>query len=147
MELAAGGGAETELPATAEAVKAVGGAPLDVGKAEAAFVVVGRNAAGANVGLFVLRACAVERVSLAGRPAEFAVRTSAAARSGLACQVPGLVAYEATTADGRFYQASTVSYLLVGVILDEAHRAMSRLAAEDPALAPYGTFTCGSLKL
>jgi hypothetical protein len=86
-------------------------------------------------------------VTLAGQPAELAVRNGAAARAGVGCQVPGLVAYEATTTDGRFFQARTVSYLLVGVILDEVHRATSTLGADDPALAPYGSFTCGSLKL
>jgi hypothetical protein len=147
MELAAGGGGEAELPAAAEAVRAIGGARLDVGPAEAAFAVVGANAAGVNLGLFVLRSCKVERVTLAGNPAEFPVRASAGARSGLGCQVPGLVAYEATTTDGRFYQARTVSYLLVGGILDEAHRATSTLGADDPALKPYSAFSCGTLRL
>lgn len=147
MELAAGGGAETELAAGAEGVKAVGGALVDVGPSQVAFAVVGSGAAGVNVGLFVLRQCRVERVTLGGQPAEFPVRTSAGARAGLACQVPGLVAYEATTTDGRFYQARTVSYLLLGGIVDEVHRSMSMVGADDAALAPYGTFTCGSLKL
>jgi hypothetical protein len=147
VELAAGGGGELPLPGATEGVKAVGGALLDVGPSQAAFVQVGTNAAGVNVGLFVLRQCRLERVTLGGQPADFPVRTSAGARSGLACQVPGLVAYEATSTDGRFYQARTVSYLLLGGIVDEVHRATSMLGADDPALAPYGTFTCGSLKL
>jgi len=147
MELAAGGGDEAELPAAAEAVKAVGGVRLDAGTAEAAFAVVGQGAAGVNVGLFVLRACRVERVTLGGRTAELPVRSGAAARAGLACQVPGLVAYEASSTDGRFYRASTISYLLVGVILDEANRSTATLGADDPALAPYGAFTCGALSL
>ena len=146
-ELAAGGGAEAELPATADGVKAVGGARLDVGPAEAAFAVVGRGGAGTNFGLFVLRQCKLERVTLAGKPAEFPIGSGANSRSGLACQVPGLVAYTAATGDGRFYQASTISYLLVGVILDEAHRATSTIGADDPALAPYGAFSCGQLRL
>jgi hypothetical protein len=145
MELAAGGGAEAELPATAEGVKAVGGSTVDVGPAQAAFAVVGRNAVGSNMGLFVLRSCRVERVTLAGRPAEFPIATGATARTGLACQVPGLVVYQATTTDGRFYQAATTTYLLVGVIVDEVHRAASMLGADDAALAPYGRFTCGAL--
>ena len=147
MELAAGGGGEAELPASTEEVKAVGGARLDVGPAEAAFAVAGRSAAGSNLGLFVLRSCRVERVTLAGRPAELAVRASVGARAGVACQVPGVVAYEATTNDGRFYQARAVSYLLVGTVLDEANRSTSTLGADDPALAPYGGFSCGSLRL
>ncbi len=145
MELAAGGGAETELPAGAEGVKAIGGAQLDVGPAQAAFAAVGRSAAGPNVGLFVLRACKVERVTLAGQPAELAVRTGAESRAGVGCQGPGLVAYAATSSDGRFYQARTTSYLLVGLVLDEVHRAASMLGADDPALAPYSTFRCGPL--
>jgi hypothetical protein len=147
MELAAGGGAETELPATAEGVKAIGAATVDVGPAQAAFAVVARNAAGSNVGLFVFRSCKVERVTMAGKPAEFAIGTGATARTGLACQVPGLVAYQATTTDGRFYQAGTLTYLLVGTILDEVHRSTSNIGADDAALAPYGRFTCGPLSL
>lgn len=147
MELAGGGGAEAELPATAEGVKAIGGANVDVGPAQVAFAAVGGSAAGANVGLFVLRSCQVQRVTMAGQPAEFAVGTSAAARSGLACQVPGLVAYDAMSTDGRFFTARTTSYLLVGGIVDEVHRAASTLGTDDAALKPYGAFTCGSLTL
>lgn len=147
MELASGGGAEADVPAAADSVKAIGGAQVDVGTAQVAFAAVASNPAGVNVGLFVLRSCRIERVTLGGQPAEFPVRTSAGARAGLACQVPGLVAYEATSTDGRFYQARTVSYLLVGGIVDEVHRATSTLGADDPDLAPYGAFTCGPLKL
>jgi hypothetical protein len=147
MDLAAGGGSEAELPATAEGVKAIGASTVDVGPAQSAFAVVARNAAGGNVGLFVLRSCKIERVTMAGKPAEFAVGTGATARTGLACQVPGLVVYQATTTDGRFYQAATVTYLLLGGTLDEVHRATSTLGADDAALAPYGRFTCGSLSL
>ncbi|MDQ3897277.1 MAG: hypothetical protein M3326_08580, partial [Actinomycetota bacterium] len=141
------GGSEAELPASAEGVRAVGGAHLDVGPSEAAFAVVGRGAAGDNLGLFVLRACRLERVTLAGRPAEFPVGTGAGARSGLACQVPGLVAYQATSTDGRFFQASSVGYLLVGVILDEANRSTATIGADDAALGRYGAFSCGPLRL
>lgn len=147
MELAAGGGAEAELPASAQGVKAVGGATLDVTPGQAAFAVVGQGTAGPNLGLFVLRACKVEPVTLAGQPAAFGVGTSAAARSGVACQVPGLVVYQATTTDGSVYQGSTVTYLLVGTLLDEVHRAMFSLNAGDPALTPYGRLTCGTLSL
>ncbi|HEX2047496.1 MAG TPA: hypothetical protein VHF27_07015 [Acidimicrobiales bacterium] len=146
-ELAAGGGGEVELPATAEGVKAVGGVVLDVGPSQAGFAVVGRGGAGDTLGLFVLRSCRLERVTLSGRPAEFPVGTTATARAGLACQVPGLVAYEATSTDGRFYQARSVGYLLVGVILDEANRSTSTLGADDPDLTRYGTFSCGPLRL
>ena len=146
-ELAAGGGAEVDLPATSEGVKAVGGASLDVGPAQAAFAVVGQSAAGTGLGLFVLQSCRLQRVTVGGRPAEFAVRSGGLARAGLTCQVPGLVAHEATSADGRFFQVSTVSYLLVGVILDEANRSSTTLGADDPALARYGAFSCGPLRL
>ena len=146
-EPAAGGGAEIELPGTAEGVRAIGGTVLDVGPAEAGFAVVGRGPVGDHLGLFVLRACRLERVTLAGRPAEFPVGTSATSRAGLACQVPGLVAYQATSSDGRFYRASSVGYLLVGVILDEANRSTSTLGADDADLARYGTFSCGPLRL
>ena len=147
VDLAAGGAAELELPATALNVKALGGSRLDVGPSEAALAVVGSNAAGVNVGLFVLRSCKVERVTVAGNPAEFPVRASVGARSGLACQAAGLVAYTATTTDGQTYQTSTVSYLLLGNVLDEVHRSTSPLGANDPALAQYAAFGCGSLKL
>jgi hypothetical protein len=147
VELLAGGSAETELPASAEGVKALGGSRLDVGPAEAALAVVGSSAAGANIGLFVLRSCRLERVTLAGAPAEFPVRATATARNGVACQAAGLVTYSATTTNGQTYQASTVSYLLAGTLLDEVHRDTSPLAANDQALAAYGSFTCGTLKL
>lgn len=147
MELAAGGGAEAELPATADGVKAIGASTVDVGPAQAAFATVARNAVSLNVGVFVLRSCKVERVTDAGRPAEFAIGTGATARTGLACQVPGLVIYQATSTDGRFFQAATVTYLLLGTVLDEVHKATSMLGADDPALAPYGRFTCESLSL
>ena len=146
-ELVAGGGAEAELPATAEGVRAVGGAAVDVGPSQAGFAVVGRGSTGVNLGLFVLRSCRLERVTVGGRPAEFPVGVGAAARAGLACQVPGVVAYEATSTDGRFYRASSVGYLLVGVLLDEANRSTSTLGADDPDLARYGTFSCGPLRL
>jgi hypothetical protein len=147
-ELAGGGASEVELPAAAQGVKAVGGAKLDVGTGDAAFVVVGTGAAGTNLGLFVLQSCKLARVNLAGGvPAEFLVRASATARAGVACQVPGLVVYSATTTDGQAYAASSVSYLLVGTLLDEAHRSTTPLAASDPALSGFGSFSCGTLKL
>jgi hypothetical protein len=147
-DLASGGSAEAELPAGAQGVKAVGGAKLDVGGGDAAFAVVGTGAAGSNVGLYVLQSCKLVRATLAGgAPAEFPVGSSATTRSGIACQVPGLVVYSATTTDGQAYAASSVSYLLVGGLLDEAHRSLSPLGASDPALAGFGAFSCGSLKL
>ena len=146
-ELAAGGGAEAELPATAEGVKAVGGATIDVGPSQAGFAVVGRSAAGNAVGLFVLRSCRLERVTLAGRPAELPVGTGATVRFGLACQVPGLVAYDAVPIDGGFYRAQSIGYLLVGVVLDEANRSTSTLGPDDADLARYSTFSCGPLRL
>ena len=147
MELAAGGGAEADLPAAAQGVKAVGGTALDVTPGQAAFAVVGQGPGGPNVGLFVLQACKVVRVTLAGQPAEFPIGTSAAARTGVACQVPGVVVYQATSDDGHVYQGSTVTYLLVGTLLDEVHRARFTLGADDPALTPYGRLTCGTLSL
>ena len=146
-ELAAGGGGEAELPATAEGVKAVGGAVLDVGPSQAGFAVVERNAAGDVLGLFVLRSCRLERVTLTGRPAALPVGTGGAVRFGLACQVPGLVAYDAVPIDGGFYRAQSIGYLLVGAILDEANRSTSTLAANDAELARYGAFSCGPLRL
>jgi hypothetical protein len=148
VELAAGGATEAELPATAQGVKAVGGAKLDVGTGDAAFAVVGTTPAGSTVGLFVLQACRLVRATLAGGvPAEFPVGSAATTRSGLACQVPGLVAYSATTTDGQAYAATSVSYLLVGNLLDEAHRSLTPLGNADPALGGFGAFSCGSLKL
>ena len=147
MELARGGGAEAELPATAEGVKAVGGYRLDVGPSEAAFAVVGRDPAGVNLGLFVLRGCRLERVTLDGAPAELPVGTAPTGRSGVACQAPGLVALHAPATDGPFVQGSSVAYLLVGEVLDEANRSTATLGAEDPQLGRYGTFTCGALSL
>ena len=147
VELANGGADEVELPAAAEGVKALGGYRLDAGSAEAAVAVVGASSAGANIGFFVVRSCHLERVTLGGQPAEFAVRTGASARSGVACQPAGLVTYSASTTDGQAYQASTVSYLLLGNLFDEVHRAMAAVGATDPALAPYGSFSCGALKL
>jgi hypothetical protein len=147
-ELAAGGASEAELPATAQGVKAVGGAKLDPGAGDAAFVVVGTGPSGANLGLFVLQSCALVRATLAGgAPAEFPVGATATARSGVVCQVPGLVIYSATTTDGQAYAASSVSYLLLGTLLDEAHRSLTPVGATDPALAGFGAFSCGSLKL
>lgn len=148
VEPASGGAIEAELPAAAEAVKALGGARLDAGSADAALVVVGRGAGAVDVGLFVVRSCRLERVAMAdGTPAELPVGAGAGVRTGLACQVPGVVAYSATSTDGRAYQASTVSYLLVGNLLDEVHRSTSTLSADDPALTSYGTFSCGALTL
>lgn len=146
-ELGAGGATEVELPAAATGVKALGGARLDVGPSEAALAVVGTNAAGVNIGLFVVRSCKMERVTVGGTPAEFPVRASVGARAGLACQAAGLVTYSATSTDGQTYQASTVSYLLLGTLLDEVHRNLSPLGATDPALVQYGAFSCGTLKL
>lgn len=147
VELLAGGSAEIELPATAAGVKALGGAPLDVGPSQAALAVVGSDPAGVTVGLFVLRNCKLDRVTLAGAPAEFPVRTGATARNGLACQAAGLVAYSATTTNGQTYAAASVSYLLEGALLDEVHRNTVQLGATDQALAAYGALTCGTLKL
>ena len=147
VELARGGGAEAELPATAEGVKAVGGYRLDVGPSEAAFAVVGGGPAGVNLGLFVLRGCRLERVTLDGAPAELPVGSAPTGRSGLACQAPGLVAFHAPATDGPFVQGSSVAYLLVGEVLDEANRSTATLGAEDPQLGRYGTFTCGALSL
>jgi len=107
----------------------------------------GAAAGGVNLGLFVLRSCRLERVTIGSAPAELPVRVAANARSGLACQVPGLVVYTATSTDGVGYQASSVSYLLVGNLLDEAHRSTSTLPAADPALTAFGAFSCGSLRL
>jgi hypothetical protein len=147
VELLGGGSAETELPATATGVKALGGVRLDVGPADAALAVVGSDAAGSNIGLFVLKSCALQRATVAGAPAEFPVRSSATARNGVACQAAGLVAYTATTTNNQTFQASSVSYLLEGSLLDEVHRNTQALAATDPALPSYGSLTCGTLKL
>jgi len=147
VDLAAGGATETELPATAEAVRALGGARLDTGASETALAVVGSDEAGADVGLFVVRSCRLERVTVAGAPARFPVRTSGGARAGLACQPPGLVAYQATTTDGRFFQASSVAYLLVGGALDEANRSTSTIGADDAVFPRYGAFSCAGLRL
>lgn len=147
VELIAGGSAEVELPAAQVGVKALGGARLDVGTAEAAMAVVGSGAAGSNVGLFVLRSCRLERVTVGGTPAEFPVGSTATTKSGVTCQVPGLVIYSATTTDGARWQASSVSYLLLGTLLDEAHRATMALGSSDAALPAFGAFSCGSLRL
>lgn len=147
VELLSGGSAEAELPASAEGVKALGGARLDVGPADAALVVTGSSAAGPKVGLFVLASCNLQRVTLAGAPAEFPVQSTANAKNGLACQAAGLVVYSATSSNGQTYQASTVSYLLEGALLDEVHRNTTQLGATDQALTAYGAFTCGTLKL
>jgi hypothetical protein len=146
-DLARGGGAEAELPATEEGVKAVGGYRLDVGPAEAAFAVVGRGPDGVNLGLFVLRGCRLERVTLEGVPAAFPVGSAAATRNGLACQAPGLVAYQATSTGGGLFRGTAIGYLLVGVILDEANRSTSTLGAEGTDLARYASFSCGALSL
>lgn len=148
VDLATGGSSEVELPATAQGVKAVGGAKLDVGAGDAAFAVVGTNGGLPSLGLFVLQSCKLVRATLAGGAlAEFPVGTTATAKSGLACQVPGLVVYSATTPNGQAFAASSVSYLLVGTLLDEAHRSTTPLAATDPTLSAFGAFSCGSLKL
>lgn len=149
VELAAGGAVEAELPAqgAADTVRALGGARLDPASAETALAVVGSTPAGDTIGLFAVRSCRLERVTVGGMPAEFPVGTSATARSGLACQAPGLVAYRATSADGRFFQASAVGYLLIGSVLDEANRSTSMLGAGDSLLPRYGAFSCGSLRL
>ena len=148
VDLASGGASEVELPATATGVKAVGASALDVGTGDAAFVVVNVNNGTPSLGLFVLSSCKLARATLAGSAlAEFPVQTGAMVRAGVACQVPGLVVYSATSTDGQTFAASSVSYLLVGTLLDEAHRTMTPLAANDPTLATFGAFTCGSLKL
>jgi len=148
VELAAGGAVETELPATATGVRAIGGSSLDPQKGDAAFVVVGTGNGGSNIGLFVLKACTLTRATLAGGAlAEFPVQVGALARTGVTCQVPGLVIYSAVSTDGQFYTASSVSYLLIGPLLDEAHRNMMSLPASDPSLTAFGSFTCGGLKL
>ena len=147
VELGAGGAVEAELPAGAGGVRPVGGARLDPTPAETALAVVASEPAGPTIGLFVVRSCRLERVTAGGRPAEFPIRSAGAARSGLACQAPGLVAYQAISADGRSFQATAVGYLLIGNVLDEANRSSSTLGPDDPLLPRHGAFSCGGLRL
>ncbi|MDQ6725000.1 MAG: hypothetical protein M3066_02320 [Actinomycetota bacterium] len=147
VELGAGGAVETELPATAEGVRPLGGVRLGPDQAQTAVVVVGTNAPGVNLGLFGLAACRLERVTVGGAPTELPVRHTDTERDGLACQPPGLVVYKATSTDGRFFQASTVGYLLIGSTLDEADRSLSPLGADDPLLDRFDAFSCGGLRL
>ncbi|MDQ2826097.1 MAG: hypothetical protein M3Y04_03900, partial [Actinomycetota bacterium] len=147
VELGAGGATETELPATADGVRALGGVRLGPGQAQTAVAVVGTDPPGVILGLFAMASCRMERVTVGGDPGEFPVRTTDTERSGLACQPPGLIAYKATSTDGRFFQASTIGYLLISSALDEADRSLAPLAAGDPLLARFGALSCGGLRL
>jgi hypothetical protein len=147
VEMGAGGAAEAQLPAGAEGVRALGGVRLDPSAAQTAVVVVGADPPGVDLGLFGLRSCRLERVAVAGAPAQFPVRRTDTERSGVACQPPGLVVYKATSTDGRFFQASTIGYLLIGGTLDEADRSLSPLAVDDPLLARFGALSCAGLQL
>ncbi len=152
IELSAGGEVDVTVPnvGPGDAVKAVGGFNIDAGPADEAFASVGSGGYSTLVGIWKAgESCQLTRLTVRGDPSTFPVGASVANRVGLRCVAgTALQALETGSNNGTQYTGTIANYDLVGTTLVLANTSPPQVvAANDPNLVPYGTFTCGSLKL
>jgi len=132
-------------------LKAVGGFNLDENQSNEAFVVIGSGASTTLVAIFVFKNCQLTRVTEMGNAATFQVGASAQNRSGLSCvQGTALQTLSASAPPntGTPFSGRRTTYDLVGSDLVQANVSpQETFGLNDPGLAPFSRFTCGSLSL
>lgn len=152
-ELSAGGQVDVTVAnvGAGDAVKAVGGFDIDENIIDEAFATVGSGAYAAIVGIWKAGGpCQLNRLTVNGQPSAFAVGASVGNRSGLRCVARTALQALQTQANntGTQYTGTITNYDVVGSTLVLANTSPPQVvAASDPGLAPYGSLTCGSLKL
>ena len=135
-------------PATG--LKAVGGFNLGGTAAEEAFATVSSGLQASTIAVFAFTNCNLDQVTVNGRAATFLVEAAADRRTGLRC-VAG-TGLQVLNAEQRpratTFTTNRVMFNLVGSTLTQASVSPPETyAADDPMLAPFARFDCGSLSL
>jgi hypothetical protein len=119
--------------------------------ADEAFAIVSSGASASSVGVFTLVNCTLVPVAANGRRTTFVVEATADRRTGLRClagsalQVLNAERMPRTTTG---FTTNRVTFTLEGSNLVQANVSPPETyAANDPELAPFGRFDCGSLSL
>ncbi|MEQ1786284.1 MAG: hypothetical protein ABL966_04470 [Acidimicrobiales bacterium] len=156
VELAAGGGAEAEIPGDGVATVAiVGGHDLD-GDGDGAdelWVRVGAGAYATILGLFRLDGCNLERITSGGLPTELAVGSSVGSAIGVECggTEPGAVLTtfggSRRSDDDQTFDMTTTEYALEDGALVVVREGTAIVPADDADFQRYITFACGDLTL
>ena len=152
VELSAGGEVDVTVPnvGPGDAVRAVGGFNIDAGLPDEAIASVGSGGFSTLVGLWKAGGfCQLTRLTVSGNPSTFPVGASVANRVGSRCMAgTALQALETGSNNGTQHTGTIAYYDVVGTTLVPANTSPPKVvAANDPNLVPYGTFTCGTLKL
>ena len=120
------------IPGPGPSMSAVGGATINPGLTEEAWVKVGQGAATDILGIYVFRSCDLQRVLLRGAgpvggPAEFPVGASATAADSVQCfgNNVGIEVETTTSSDGTNYSGTSQMYTL-------------DLSGPNPVLVPQG---------
>ncbi len=142
VELSAGGEVDVTVPnvGAGDSVKAVGGFSIDASLAGGYSTLVGIWKTGGF--------CQLTRMTVGGNPSTFPVGASVRKRVGLRCIAgTALQVLETESNDGTQYMGTIANFDVVGNTLVLANTSPPQvIAATDPNLAPYGMFTCGSLR-
>jgi len=153
VELAGGGGYDLAVTGIDQVngMRAIGGFNLNDNIADEAFATVGSGASSTFLGIFVFTNCQLVRVTQSGNVLTFEVGASAQRRSGLGC-VSGTalqtLSASAPPTTGTPFTGTRTTYDLVGSNLIEANLSpQETYGVNDPLLAPFGRFSCGSLSL
>lgn len=148
------GTSDIVLTGSGPSMTAIGGATVDGGSGEEAWVKVGSGSATDIIGLLVYRDCTLERVGLDGSPAEFPVGASATAADGVACFGfdTGIEVFTTTSTDGVTYTGSSALYTIdygttpASLALGST-AAQSQTTADGPSWDQLHTFNCDSLSV
>jgi len=154
VELAGGtSGGDLVVPDVdpATGLKAVGGFNIDENLADEAFAIVGSGASTTEVAIFTFTNCKLARVTANGRTIVFVIGATAQRRSGLSCVTGTALQVLSATAPpntGTPFTASRTTFDLVGSDLVQANTSPPEMyGLDDPRLAPFARFDCGSLSL
>jgi hypothetical protein len=154
VDLAAGGGATTEIPTDDFPVALLGAEVLDAREDDRAvlWVRVGAGASTTILGLYHLDGCSLEAATFEnGEPVQLAIGGTVGTASGAACgsdidPAADLLVYEATLISGREYEVVTTEYRWQAGQLVLSPETAPAVARSDD-LAEVGGFRCGDLAL
>lgn len=154
VELAAGGGAQEEIPGDGIAsVTIIGGHDLDGDGADELWVRVGAGAYATILGLYRLDGCDLERITAGGHPTELPVGSSVGSAIGLECRgtVPEavLTTYGGSrrTDDDHTFDMTTTEYALQEGELVVVREDTEIVPADDADFQRYVSFSCDDLTL
>lgn len=156
VELAAGGGAHTEIPGDGvAAVTIVGGYDLGGDGADELWVRVGAGASATIFGIFRLDACDLERITLeSGDPVELPVGGSIGSSAGVGCDTEegaDVTSYFASLLPDEpvqpSYELSHDQYRLDGSVLVKIATVGPSEPVAEPDFEVYASFRCGDLSL